>query len=82
MAAKRRGDPTVAKTAVFAASSNQPKYRHSEPSEMHSMHHVRAENADALDRAIARALKATDNIEPILGVTHHSTDVDVARFAH
>ncbi len=41
-----------------------------------------AEHADALDRAIALAFKAANDIELILGVAHNLSDVDVSRFAH
>src|SRR5437016_8075137 len=41
-----------------------------------------AEHADALDRAIAFVFKAANDIELILGVAHHLSDIDVSRFTH
>src|SRR5262249_32184574 len=41
-----------------------------------------AEHTDALDRAIAFVFQAADDIELILGVAHHLSDVDASRFAH
>src|SRR5262249_26273731 len=41
-----------------------------------------AEHADALDGAIAPAPKTPNNIELILCVAHHLSDIDVSRFAH
>ena len=41
-----------------------------------------AEHADPLDRAIAFVFKAANDIELILGVAHHLSDIDVSRFAH
>src|SRR5690349_13879664 len=41
-----------------------------------------AKHADMLDRAIALVFKAANYIEPILGVAHHLSDIDVSGFAH
>src|SRR5215472_12543811 len=41
-----------------------------------------AEHTDALDRAVAFVFEAANNIELILGVAHHLSDIDVLRFAH
>src|SRR5262249_45161183 len=41
-----------------------------------------AKHANALDRAIAFVFKAANDIELILGVAHHLSDIDVSRFAH
>ncbi len=41
-----------------------------------------AQYAGALDPAIACLIKATDDVEPVLGLAHHLADIDVAWLAH
>ena len=40
------------------------------------------EHADALDRAVAFVLQAANDIELMLGIPHHLSDIDILRFAH